>query len=259
MMKRLFIAFVAIPYAVAFTSIAAAQETVEPVVGTATESAPTAPAPGSATGEAAPMGSAPAAGQPAENDLTAESETTPGTGVEEKAAGGEHAASADAHGAHDGIPSVVWYQAINFLIYIGLLFYFLRKPVKNYFASRQAAFNAALVKAQAAKAEAEAQKKEIQDRLNRLQAESDKAIAQAKAEAEQMRARIVKDAEELANNLRAEAQRSASFEIQRAKNELREELLSQSLALSQKILQEKVGEADQKRLQTEFVEKIEVR
>lgn len=167
--------------------------------------------------------------------------------------GGGHAAAGE-HAA--GLPTVVYLQAFNFLLYAGVLFYFLRTPVKNYFSGRGVAFNAALVKAQAAKEEAEAKKQEVAARLNQLEATANQQIAQAKTDSEALRLRIMKDAEDITRNLKNEAHRTAEFEVERAKNELRQELLNQSVALSTKILQEKMAEGDQKRLQTEFVDKI---
>jgi len=168
-----------------------------------------------------------------------------------------------AHGAHGaegheagGVPTVVYLQAINFVIYAGILFYFLRKPVKNFFAGRGVAFNEALLKAQAAKDEAAAKKRDAELRLNQLQATAEQQIAQARTDAEALRLKILKDADDISRNLKNEAARTAEFEVERAKNELRADLLSQSVALSTKILKEKMAEGDQKRLQTEFVDKI---
>jgi F-type H+-transporting ATPase subunit b len=169
--------------------------------------------------------------------------------------GGEHGGG---HGAgHEaGLPTVVYLQAFNFVLYAGVLFYFLRKPVKSYFSGRGVAFNEALVKAKAAKEEAEAKKREVAARLGQLSSTAEQQVAQAKADAEALRVRILKDAEDISRNLRNEAARTAEFEVERAKNELRQDLLNQSVALSSKILQERMAEGDQKRLQTEFVDKI---
>mgnify|MGYP001619712768 CR=1 FL=1 len=170
-------------------------------------------------------------------------------------------ASEVAHGdGHDvSIPFSVTLQAINFGLYAALLFFLLRKPVKSYFRDRETAFSQALVKAKQAKDEAEQKKREVQDRLTQLQSTADQSVREARAEAELLKTKIIAEAQDMAKRLREEAQRSAAIEIERAKTELREELLDQSVALSQKILKEKMAEPDQKRLQTEFVDKIGVR
>lgn len=171
-------------------------------------------------------------------------------------------AAEEGHGAATngagGIPEAVIYQFIHFAIFVGLLVFFLRKPVRAFFSNREQAFRQALVKAEAARKEAEAKQREIQERLTRLQNNSQESIAQAKAEAEALKAKIIQDAAEMSQRLRDEARRTAELEIERAKNELREEMLTQSIELAKKMLNDKIAEPDQKRLQTEFVDKIQV-
>lgn len=168
------------------------------------------------------------------------------------------ALAAGAGGGHgDGIPLDVLFQAINFTLFTGLMAYFLAKPIKNYFESRAANYRQALVKAEAARAEAEKQKQEIANRLAALENSAQQSIVQARAEAEELRARIVRDAQDLSTKLREDAKRTADLEVQRAKVELREEVLSQAVSAAKSVLKERIAEQDQKRLQSEFVGKIQ--
>jgi F-type H+-transporting ATPase subunit b len=164
----------------------------------------------------------------------------------------------EAVGEAEGIPTSLWLQVANFLIYLALMVYFLRKPIKSYFVTRQEAFRQALIHAKTAKHEAEKRKTEIQERLSALESSAAQSLKTAKSEADAIRARILNEASELSENLRKESARAAQFEIERAKRELREELLGQSMLLATKVLTEKMADPDQKRLQTEFVEKIQV-
>lgn len=159
---------------------------------------------------------------------------------------------------HGGIPTVLWLQVVNFVLYVGLLVYLLRKPVRSFFEGRVENYNSALKRAEAQKREAETKRREIQERLTRLESTSAQSIAEAKAEAEALRQRVLVEAKELSEKLRAEAQRTAQIELERAKFALRQEMLSQSVQLASKILADKIQEPDQKRLQSEFVEKIQV-
>lgn len=168
------------------------------------------------------------------------------------------AAPGHGEGHGGGVPDAVMYQFIHFAIFVGLLFFFLRKPVRSYFQNREQAFRQALVKAEAARKEAEAKQREIQERLTRLQSTSEESIAQAKAEAVALKEKILQDASDLSKRLRDEAHRTAQIEIERAKHELREEMLAQSVEMAKKMLADKMAEPDQKRLQTEFVDKIQV-
>lgn len=172
-------------------------------------------------------------------------------------------ASADGHhdqhatGHPTGLPASVVYQAINFVIFAGLGYFFLRGPIRNFFNGRREKYHAAQNRAEAAKRDAEAKKREIADKLRNLEVSSQQTLAQAKAEADALSARILQEAGDLSKTLREEANRTAEAEINRAKDQLREELLSQSVALSKTVLREKMADSDQRRLQTEFVDKIQ--
>ena len=165
---------------------------------------------------------------------------------------GSHEAQAE------GMPFSVVYQAANLLIYLAILFYFLRHPVKNYFRKKEENFREALVKADRAKHDAEVKKREVLNRLATLEETSEQSLREAKLEAEALKNKIIAEAHDLSLKMKEDARRTADFEIQRAKNELREELLTQSVAVAQKILNDKIVETDQQRLQTEFVDKIQV-
>jgi F-type H+-transporting ATPase subunit b len=171
--------------------------------------------------------------------------------------GGHEAVAHDAHESH-GIPSVVWYQVLNFGLYVALLVFFLRKHVVKFFREREASFKQALVKAEQAKHEAEKKRGEIHQRLTHLETSTEESLAKARAEAEALKAKIIAEAEELSAKMKEEAKRTAELEIERAKTHLREELLAQATEMSKKMLVEKMAEQDQKRLQTEFIDKIQV-
>jgi F0F1-type ATP synthase membrane subunit b/b' len=83
-------------------------------------------------------------------------------------------------------------------------------------------------------------------------------LTQAQSEAAELRQRLVQEAKVLATKLADEAQRAANVEVERAKAELRAELLSKALDGSRKKLSTKLGTLEQKQLENEFAEKIQV-
>lgn len=167
------------------------------------------------------------------------------------------AAAGDAHHT-EGIPSVFWLQMVNFVIYVGAIIFFARGPIRELFKGRYDNFFSAVKRAEAAKLEAEAKRKEVQDRLNKLEATRDESIQKARTDAAALRNQIIEEAKALSAKLKVDAQRTAQLEVERAKIELREELLAQSIQMSKRILTDKMQEQDQKRLQSEFVDKIQV-
>lgn len=156
-----------------------------------------------------------------------------------------------------GLPTVVILQLINFLLYVGVIVYLGRKPIANYFKNRQLNYNAAVKRSDAARAEAQAKRAEIQSRLSKLEATRDESVQNARKEAAALRAQIVEEAKALSSKLKSEAERTAVVEVERAKLALREELLNQSVTMAQRILTDKMQDQDQKRLQDEFVAKIQ--
>lgn len=167
--------------------------------------------------------------------------------------------ASEAHGgAHEaGLPTAVILQFINFGLYVGLVVYFGRKPIVDYFKNRQAGFYSALKRADAARAEAQAKRADIQARLTKLETSRDESLQNARREAAALRAQIVNEAKALSERLRLDAERTADVEVARAKQTLRDDLLNQSMQMAERILRDKMQEQDQKRLQDEFVEKIQ--
>ena len=69
---------------------------------------------------------------------------------------------------------------------------------------------------------------------------------------------MLSEARQLAERLEQDAKRSITVELEKAKAELRRELLSGALERASQSLRQELGANDQKKLQKEFAEKIQV-
>ncbi len=169
------------------------------------------------------------------------------------------AALAAEHGtAHEGIPTrTVIYQLINFTLLIGGLIYFLREPVGKYFHDKRADYLNAASKAETARKAAEAERMEMQIRLTELESTADESVTKARIEAAEMKKQLLAEAEALSKRIREEAEISAKFESERAKNQLRENLIKESIELAKAQLGSKVTVEDHQRLQEEFISNIQ--
>ena len=165
-------------------------------------------------------------------------------------------ALASGGGEHASIPTIVIYQFINFALFAILLFFLLRKHVSKFFLSREAEFTEAIQRAKSAVTEAENKKKEIMARIAKLKSSSQETIEKAKLEAEKMRKGIIEDAEESAKKLLQEAQYAAKYEVEKAKAELRNDILMEAINQAEGALSKRLSDNDQKRLQEEFVNNI---
>lgn len=170
--------------------------------------------------------------------------------------GAEHAAE---HGEALAIPwGNIFVQAFNLFLLVALLTYLLRKTVKQHFAQRAMEYKELVDRAENARKEAEKTNRNIKDKLAKLEAGAKDNVTRAEHEAQELRERLLKEAKTLGQKLAQEAQRTAVIELEKAKSELRHELLEQALHSSSENLKKSLGSTDQKNLQNEFVEKIEM-
>ncbi len=167
-------------------------------------------------------------------------------------------ASETAH--HEGgVPWVlIQKQSFNFLLVLGLLVYLLRSKIRDYYTARVETFEKLAILAKQAKQDAENQKREMIARLEALESSAAASIARARKEAEDMRVKIENEAKALAKQLREDASTTTNREIERAKHELQDEVLSLAMTQAREHLKTSVKEPEQKRLQNEFVDKIQV-
>lgn len=167
-----------------------------------------------------------------------------------------------ADGGHHGPVAIPWMnigvQVFNLVLLFSLLIYLLRKGVKTHFANRATDYQQLVQRAQAAKDEAERGRQEIQTRLNKLESGAEEGLAQARRDAAELKLKLQAEAKELSLKLEADAKRTTQVELEKAKDELRRELLESALQASSNTLRTSLSSGEQKRLQDEFATKIQV-
>jgi F-type H+-transporting ATPase subunit b len=154
-------------------------------------------------------------------------------------------------------PGLYIWTIITFLILVVLLARFAWRPLLEALERRQEAIRKSLDDARQAK----------QD-LERVNAESQRILAQARTEAEAIVARTRDDAARLREELRQKAQQEASgivrnaekqieLETARALHQIRNEAVDISVAIASKILQRNVSREDNERLIAETFKQLE--
>ena len=101
-------------------------------------------------------------------------------------------------------------------------------------------------------------KREITERLQKLESNADQSIHQARSEAEELKKKIIAEAETLSVRLEEEARRTAEFELERAKLKLRKALMEEAFQMARSNMEKDVSDGEQQRLKTEFVDRIQV-
>jgi F-type H+-transporting ATPase subunit b len=172
-----------------------------------------------------------------------------GSGVAQ-ASGAEHAS--DENALKD-----VLFQALNLAILLGVLFYFGRKPISEFFASRRVGIATELTEAADLLRQAEERNTELQRRLSDLDAEVDGIRDEAGRRAEQEAARILADARAAADRIQHDAKAAVAQELRRAQDTLRDEAADLAIELAAQKLSEQVADADRDRLVDEFITRIE--
>lgn len=166
------------------------------------------------------------------------------------AGGGEHHADSGVI-----IKDFVW-RCVNFAVMVGLIVYFVNKPIRNGLQNRRAEIEKTLADAAAARDAAEAKALEYQEKLAKASEEIESIYAAIRREGELERDKILASAQELAAKIEQEADAKAANTVARARTELRAEAARLAVELAEELLAKSVTAADQKRLIDEYMQKV---
>ena len=166
-------------------------------------------------------------------------------------------ASGDSHESAAEVLKQTIYQGFNLALLLGVLFYFGRKPISEFFSSRRSGIQSELSEAADLLAKAERRNSELQRRLVDLGSEVEGIREDAGRRAEEEAERILADARATAERIRLDAQAAVAQELRRAQSALREEAADLALEIATRKLHEQVGDADRERLVDEFILRVE--
>lgn len=147
-------------------------------------------------------------------------------------------------------------KLVNLLLFVGVMFYFLRRPIKEAFRARQAGIREELMRAEEEKAAAVAQLEEVEGRLARLDAEVESIRAQAQKEAAEERLRIERATEEEMRKIREQARREIESAAKAARAELRTFAAEQSVRLAEEMIRRDIRPEDDAHLAREYVTEL---
>jgi F-type H+-transporting ATPase subunit b len=148
------------------------------------------------------------------------------------------------------------YRCLNFALMVGLLAYFVTKPIRKGLKSRSEEIEKTLADAQAAKEAAEAKHREYSEKLAKATEEIAVITESIRREGELEREKILTAAKELAVKIEQEADSKAHSVVAKARIELREEAASLAVELAEDMLKKQVSADDQKRLVDEYMQKV---
>jgi F-type H+-transporting ATPase subunit b len=173
----------------------------------------------------------------------------------------EHAAAAQAehegatHSFGEMLTALAWPVA-NFVIFCGVLYYFLNGPLKDYMANRSATIRQDLVEAAELKASATAQLNGVEQKLKALPGEIDalksRAASEIAAEEQRITAAAAADRERLLEQTR----REIDLQVRLAKREILEHAADLSVQLATDRLKKEITPEDQARLVDRYLQQV---
>ena len=168
------------------------------------------------------------------------------------AAEGEHAAP---HSITDMVLGMGWPVA-NFIVFVGILYYFLNKPYQDYLANRSSSIRKDLVDAAALKAAATAQLATIEQKLQALPGELDALRQRGESEIAAEEQRIAAAAIADRDRLLEQTRREIDLQVRLAKREILEHAADLSVQLATERIKKEVTFADQDRLVDRYLEQV---
>ena len=165
---------------------------------------------------------------------------------------------ASEHGAaHEGgIPKVVFYQALNFFLLIGVLYFLLRSKVTQFFNKRHDTLKVAVNESKRLKDEAEKRHQEYTVKLQKLETDMAHSLEKMRSEGEQLKKKVVAEAQKTAQFIEEETRKIIATELERAKKQLFEEALEKTLDKAQKITKAGIQQKDQQKMHEEFIDRV---
>jgi F-type H+-transporting ATPase subunit b len=148
------------------------------------------------------------------------------------------------------------YKAINFVVLVGILWYFLRKPVGNFFRNTARDEKAALDTTRQTEADAVKELEAQKTRIAQMQQELERMLADARTDAAAEMTLMTGEANAHAERMKQAALQKIDQEFRKARLELRRELATQTLDLAEAGIKSRIGPADHQRLVREYIDQL---
>ncbi|HEX8264405.1 MAG TPA: ATP synthase F0 subunit B [Pyrinomonadaceae bacterium] len=155
------------------------------------------------------------------------------------------AAEAESHGGgasfydkYLNYPGFEAWKFLNLFIFVGALVYLLRRPVSNAFKARREAIRAELIKAQQERDAALAKLRQVEERLQNLDAETARIREQSVREAEAEATRIAEQTAADIEKIRENARREIAAASANARRELKQFSAEESIRLAEDMVRQ---------------------
>ena len=166
-------------------------------------------------------------------------------------------ASEGGHGAEEYTFMADWLpRLINFAIIVGLLVYFLRKPVRDMFKNRTAEIAKAIDESRDARERAVAALAEMERKAREMDAETRAMIADAQVRGEKDKQALIEEGRKLVRDIQAQVKIGADIEVQKAKADLASEASRLAVDLAEGNIKDKITSQDHARIVKDYITSV---
>lgn len=151
----------------------------------------------------------------------------------------------------------IHWSLFNFTAFVVVLFFILRKPVKEYWAARANEIRFAITEAARLRDEAKGRYDELRKRITGLEMESRQLIREMEQTGEMEKKGIMEHANAAALRIREDSERILVQEIQKARETLKEETVRHAIALAERIIADNLRATDQRKLAEQYLDRLE--
>jgi F-type H+-transporting ATPase subunit b len=159
-------------------------------------------------------------------------------------------------GHDDGVTKMAIFHAINLIALVGVVVYFVRKPLGEMLTQRKLQITKDLEEAKRLHEEARGLLERYDAQLRSLDAERSQVLAEYRQMGETERDRIVADAQRQAEKIRTDAEQTVQNEIRKAREALEAEVVQIAVGMAEERLKERLDAGAQARLLDAYLEDL---
>jgi F-type H+-transporting ATPase subunit b len=166
--------------------------------------------------------------------------------------------AAEAEGGHEAITFMGdWLpRLVNFAIITGIVVYFTRKPVRDFFKNRSLEIAKAIQESKEARERAIAALAEMEHKVKDLEAETSRLIEDARNRGEKDKQALVEEGKKMVSEIGDQVKQGVELEVQKARTALQTEASKLAVDLAEKSIREKIGPQDHERIVKEYIAKV---
>ena len=152
------------------------------------------------------------------------------------------------------VPWTVIAQILNLFLQMYLIKRFLFKPINEILEKRKKMADEVLTDARAAKDEAEKLRDEYEQGMSKARAAATQIVRSAQKQAQVQADKVVKEAQDKADAIKAKAEADIAQDRKKALNEVKDEIGGLAMEIAGKVVSKEIREEDHKDLIDEFIQ-----